>query len=227
LISGGGKMSYLTNLQEIRERARQQIVDGAVTKDYRLNREQAIGVLNEALATEIVCVLRYKFHYYMATGIHSQAIKDEFLEHANDEQEHANRIAERIKQLGGKPEMNPAFLSQVSHTEYKEGSSLADMIREDLVAERIAIETYHEIVKYFGEKDPTSRIMMEEILAKEEEHADDLADLLFAIEPQSGEPVRRLYFKDELPNVADAGSIAGTAQTEGEKYKTKTATKRG
>src|SRR5215475_13676781 len=223
----GGKMSYLTNLQEIRERARQQIDDGAVTKDYGLNREQTISVLNEALATEIVCVLRYMFHYFMATGIHSQAIKEEFLEHANDEQEHANRIAERIKQLGGKPEMNPASLSQVSHTEYKEGASLADMIREDLVAERIAIETYREIVKYFGEKDPTSRIMMEELLAKEEEHADDLADLLFAIEPQSGEPVRRLYFKDELPNVADAGSIAGTAQTEGEKYKTKTATKRG
>jgi len=220
-------MSYLTKLQEIRERARQQIVDGAVTKDYRLNREQAISVLNEALATEIVCVLRYRFHYFMATGIHSQAIKDEFLEHANDEQEHANRIAERIKQLGGKPEMNPASLSQVSHTEYKEGASLADMIREDLVAERIAIETYHEIVKYFGEKDPTSRIMMEEILAKEEEHADDLADLLFAIEPQTGEPVRRLYFKDELPSVADAGSVAKSTQTEGEQHKTKTATKRG
>jgi len=220
-------MGYLTNLQKIRERARQQIVDGAVTKDYRLNREQAVGVLNEALATEIVCVLRYMFHYFMATGIHSQAIKAEFLEHANDEQGHANRIAERIKQLGGKPEMNPAFLSQVSHTEYKEGASLADMIREDLVAERIAIETYREIVKYFGEKDPTSRIMMEELLAKEEEHADDLADLLFAIEPQSGEPVRRLYFKDELPNAAGAGSIAEPTQAEDEQYKTKTATKRG
>ena len=220
-------MSYLTNLQEIRERARQKIVDGAVTKDYLLNREQAIGVLNEALATEIVCVLRYMFHYFMATGIHSQAIKEEFLEHANDEQEHANRIAERIKQLGGKPEMNPASLSQVSHTEYKEGASLADMIREDLVAERIAIETYREIVKYFGEKDPTSRIMMEDILAKEEEHADELADILFAVEPQTGEPVRRLYFEDELPNVADAGSVDEAAQPEVRQQKSKTATGRG
>jgi bacterioferritin len=227
LIFVGGKMSFLTNLQEIRERARQQIDDGAVTKDYRLNREQAISVLNEALATEIVCVLRYRFHYYMATGIHSQAIKDEFLEHANDEQEHASRIAERIKQLGGKPEMNPAFVSQMSHSEYKEGVSLTDMIREDLIAERIAIETYREIVKYFGEKDPTSRIMMEEILAKEEEHADEMADLLFATEPQTGEPVRSLYFKDEIPNVADAGSVAEPAQPEGKHHRSKTAAKRG
>ena len=220
-------MSYLTNLQEIRERARRQIADGAVTMDYQLNPEQAIGVLNEALATEIVCVLRYMFHYFMSTGIHSQAIKDEFLEHANDEQEHANRIADRIKQLGGKPNMNPATISQMSHTEYNEGVSLADMIREDLIAERIAIETYHEIIKYFGEKDPTSRTMMEEILAKEEEHADDLADLLFAVEPSTGEPVRRLYFKDELMNVADAGSVAEPAHPEGKHQKSKTATGRG
>jgi len=219
-------MSFLIQLQEIRKRARQQIVDGAVTKDYELNREQAIDILNEALATEIVCVLRYRFHYFMASGIHSQSIKDEFLEHANDEQEHANRIAERIKQLGGKPEMNPASLSQMSHTEYNEGASLADMIREDLIAERIAIETYREIVKFFGEKDPTSRLMMEEILAKEEEHADELADLLFAFEPQTGEPVRRLYFKDELPNVANAGTIAEPEQPEDKKSVGKTATKR-
>lgn len=220
-------MSFLTNLQEIRERARQHIDDGAVTKDYRLNREQAISVLNEALATEIVCVLRYSFHYYMATGIHSEAIKDEFLEHANDEQEHANRIAERIKQLGGKPEMNPASVAKMSHSEYKEGVSLTDMIREDLIAERIAIETYREIVKFFGEKDPTSRIMMEEILAKEEEHADEMADLLFATEPQTGEPVRSLYFKDELPNVEDLGTVAEPAPPEGKHQRSKTATKRG
>ncbi|HKQ76545.1 MAG TPA: ferritin-like domain-containing protein [Blastocatellia bacterium] len=219
-------MSFLTQLQEIRKRARQQIVDGAVTKDYEINRDQAIGVLNEALATEIVCVLRYMFHYFMASGIHSQSIKDEFLEHANDEQGHANRIAERIKQLGGKPEMNPAFVSQMSHTEYNEGASLAEMIREDLIAERIAIETYREIIKFFGEKDPTSRLMMEEILAKEEEHADELADLLFAVEPQTGEPVRNLYFKDELPNVANARIVAEPAQPEGKKGVGKTATKR-
>ncbi len=220
-------MSFLTNLQEIRKRARQQIADGAVTNDYELNREQAIKILNEALATEIVCVLRYRFHYYMATGIHSQAIKEEFLEHANDEQEHANWIAERIKQLGGKPEMNPAFISQSSHTEYNEGASLADMIREDLIAERIAIETYREIIKFFGEKDPSSRVLMEKILAKEEEHADDLADLLFAIEPRTGEPVRRLYFTDELPNVANAGSIAEPSKPESKQEGSKTATKKG
>jgi bacterioferritin len=207
-------MSFLTNLQEIRDRARQQIVDGAVTKNYQLDREQAIGIMNEALATEIVCTLRYKFHYFMATGIHSQAIKEEFLEHANEEQEHADRIAERIKQLGGKPEMNPALVTGMSHSEFKEGVSLADMIREDLIAERIAIETYREIIKYFGEQDPTSRIMFEEILAKEEEHADELTDLLFAVELQTGEPARRLYFKDEIPNVSNAGSAAAPAQFE-------------
>jgi bacterioferritin len=140
-------------------------------------------VLNEALATELLCVLRYRFHYYMATGIHSAPAKAEFLEHAHDEQEHADMIAERIKQLGGKPEMNPASIAQRSHTEYAEGTSVMDMLREDLVAERVAIETYREIVKFFGERDSTSRVMMEEILAKEEDHADDLADLLFEVAP--------------------------------------------
>ncbi|HEY4212151.1 MAG TPA: ferritin-like domain-containing protein [Steroidobacteraceae bacterium] len=176
-------MSHLSQLDQIRKRARQKITEGAVTADYALDRDQAIGILNEALATEWVCVLRYQFHYFMATGIHSQAVKNEFKEHAAEEQEHANRIAERIKQLGGKPQMNPATLSALSHSEYNEGSSLTDMIREDLIAERIAVETYREIIKYFGDKDPTSRVMMEEILAKEEEHADELADLLQAVNP--------------------------------------------
>ena len=178
-------MSHLTQLKEIRERARKQIMEGAVTPDYALDRDQAIGILNEALATELVCVARYRFHYFMATGIHSQAIKEEFKEHADEEQEHADWLAERIKQLGGKPEMNPATVTANAHSEYKEGSSLADMIREDLVAERIAIETYREIIQYFGAKDPTSRTLMEKILAKEEEHADDMADLLFAVDPSS------------------------------------------
>jgi len=171
-------MSHVTQLQQIRDRARQQITEGAVTPDYALDRKQAIGILNEALATELVCVLRYRFHYFMATGIHSNSVKNEFKEHADEEQEHADRIAERIKQLGGKPEMNPATITTLSHSEYKEGTSLADMIREDLIAERIAVETYREIIRFFGDKDPTSRVMMEEILAKEEEHANDLADLL-------------------------------------------------
>src|SRR5438128_9027030 len=173
-------MQFLKNIQEIRARARQQIESGPVTKDYQLDRAQAISILNEALATEIVCVLRYRFHYFMATGIHAPAVAEEFLEHSEEEQEHADRIARRIKQLNGKPELNPVTVSETSHSEYKEGTSLADMIREDLIAERIAIETYREIVKYFGEKDPTSRIMMEAILAKEEEHADELTDLLFS-----------------------------------------------
>src|SRR5580765_3600926 len=206
-------MSFVSNLQEIRARARQQISDGAVTRDYKLNREQAIGIMNEALATEIVCVLRYKFHYFMATGIHSQAIKDEFLEHANEEQEHADRIAERIKQLGGKPEMNPASVIKMSHSEYKEGDSLADMIREDLVAERIAIATYREIVGYFGKRDSTSRRMFEEILAKEEEHADELTDLLFAVDPATGESPRILATVRWLSPALNAGRPRAKADT--------------
>jgi bacterioferritin len=197
-------MSHITQIEKIRERARQQIAEGAVTEDYKLDRKQAIAILNEALATEIVCVLRYSFHYFMATGIHSQAVKSEFKEHAAEEQEHAKRIAERIKQLGGKPELNPAVLTQHSHSEYREGTSLADMVREDLIAERIAIETYREIVRFFGDRDPTSRIMMEEILAKEEEHADDMADLLFAVQP-STEESRPLYFADEIPAGGNGG----------------------
>src|ERR1700754_856855 len=138
-------MSHVKNVQELRERARQHIMDGAVTQDYTLNKEQAIAILNEALATELVCVLRYKFHYYMATGIHSGAAKAEFLEHANEEQEHADEIAERIKQLGGKPEMNPAGLTGRSHSEYKEGQTVVEMLKEDLIAERIAIESYRDM----------------------------------------------------------------------------------
>lgn len=178
-------MSFLTGIEEIRARARQKIEEGAVTPDYSLDRDEAVSVLNEALATELLCVLRYRFHYYMATGIHSAPAKAEFLEHAHDEQEHAEMIAERIKQLGGKPDMNPATIAQRSHTEYTEGTSLMDMLREDLVAERVAIETYREIVQHFGERDPTSRVMMERILAKEEDHADDLADLLFEVSPDT------------------------------------------
>jgi bacterioferritin len=198
-------MSFLKNIEEIRQRARQAMEDGAMTHDYRLDRTQAVRVLNEALATEIVCVLRYRFHYFMATGIHSSAIAEEFLVYAQEEQAHADRIAARIKQLGGKPEMDPAVVARTSHTEYKEGTSLADMIREDLVAERIAVATYREIVKFFGQDDPTSRTMIEAILAQEEEHADELADLLFAVEPDTDNNTRRLYFADEIPGHSDAG----------------------
>src|SRR5438128_12189596 len=164
-------MQFLKNIQEIRARARQQIESGPVTKDYQLDRAQAISILNEALATELVCVLRYKFHYFMATGIHSAAVAAEFLQHAKEEQGHADRIAGRIRQLGGKPQMDPLVIAETSHRDYREGTSLAAMIREDLVAERIAIETYREIVHYFGEQDSTSRILTEDILAKQAKHA--------------------------------------------------------
>jgi bacterioferritin len=199
-------MSHSKQIQEIRDRARQHITEGPVTSDYGLDRERALAVLNEALATELVCVLRYKFHYFMATGIHSQAVKEEFLEHANEEQEHADRIAERIKQLGGKPEMNPAVFAGNAHSEYKEGTTLVDMLKEDLVAERIAIESYRDMVSFFGEKDPTTRRMLEEILAKEEEHADDLTDLLFA-QPEGGD-ARPLYYRDEVPGQESVGQSA-------------------
>lgn len=203
-------MSFLKNIKEIRQRARQTMEDGPVTYDYRLDPVQAVRVLNEALATEIVCVLRYRFHYFMATGIHSSAVAKEFLVYAQEEQEHADRIAARIRQLGGKPEMDPAVVARASHTEYKEGTSLVDMLREDLVAERIAVATYREIIKYFGQDDPTSRTMLEAILAQEEEHAAELADLLFAVEPDTDSNTRRLYFADEIPGHSDAGQEVHT-----------------
>ena len=157
---------------------------GAVTAGYRGDREMAIQLLNVALATEIVCVLRYKRHYFMAQGIHAEAVAEEFLQHANDEQSHADQIAVLITQLQGEPDLNPEGLAMKSHSQCVEGESLVDMIKEDLVAERIAIDSYIEIVRYFGDKDITSRRMMEEILAKEEEHADDMAMLLATLDPQ-------------------------------------------
>jgi bacterioferritin len=172
------KQPFLTDIKTLRQRARQHIENGAVTDGYRADRETVIRVLNEALATEIVCVLRYKRHYFMADGIHAQAVAAEFLEHANEEQGHADQIAHRIVQLGGEPNMSPDGMLTRSHSEYVEGANLLDMIREDLVAERIAIESYGEIVRYLGTNDPTTRRMMEEILAKEEEHADDLRTLI-------------------------------------------------
>jgi bacterioferritin len=175
--------SFLTDVRELRRRARQHIEDGAVTAGYGADRERVIAILNEALATEIVCVLRYKRHYFMATGIHANAVAQEFQEHAAEEQGHADRIAERITQLGGEPNFNPEGLASRSHSQYVEGGSLVDMIKEDLVAERIAIESYGEIVRFLGDGDITTRRMMEEILANEEEHADDLRDLLATLDP--------------------------------------------
>ena len=169
---------FLTDIKTLRERARQHIENGAVTEGYAADRDTILKLLNEALATEIVCVLRYKRHFYMASGIHAQSVGDEFLEHANEEQQHADQIATRIVQLGGSPNLSPEGMLSRSHSEYREGDGLVDMIKEDLVAERIAIDSYREIVNYIGTKDSTTRRMMEEILAKEEEHAEDLVSLL-------------------------------------------------
>lgn len=169
---------FLTDIKTIRDRARKHIENGAITPVYQGDLQTSIRILNEALATEIVCTLRYRNHFYMANGIHAQSVAQEFWEHANEEEMHAHQIAERITQLNGKPDFSPQGLATKSHSEYVESDSLIEMIKEDLVAERIAIESYTEIVRYFGEKDPTSRRVMEEILAKEEEHAQDLATLL-------------------------------------------------
>lgn len=169
---------FLTDIKTLRERARQHIENGAITEGYTADRETVVKLLNEALATEIVCVLRYKRHYFMASGIHAEGVAAEFLEHANDEQGHADSIAQRIVQLKGEPNFNPEGLLMRSHAEYVEGTTLTDMIKEDLVAERIAIDSYREIITYLGDKDPTSRRLMETILAVEEEHADDLVSLL-------------------------------------------------
>jgi bacterioferritin len=169
---------FVSDISELRKRARQHMQEGAVTSGYTADRETVIRILNEVLATEIVCVLRYKRHYYMATGIHAQAVAEEFLEHAKEEQTHADIAAERITQLGGEPNFNPEGLAMRSHSEYVEGTSLLDMVREDLVAERIAVESYGEIIRYLGNDDPTTRIAMEAIMSKEEEHADDMKKLL-------------------------------------------------
>ena len=169
---------FVTDIQTLRTRARQHIEQGAVTQGYRANRETVIRLLNEALATEIVCVLRYKRHYFMASGINAQSVAQEFLQHANDEQTHADQLAQRIVQLGGAPNFSPDGLITRSHSEYIEGVTLLDMIKEDLVAERIAIDSYRDMINYFGNEDPTTRRLMEGILAMEEEHADDLVSLL-------------------------------------------------
>jgi bacterioferritin len=176
--AGGKDPPFLTDVKTLRERARQHIEEGAVTQSYGADRDTVVKVLNDALATEIVCVLRYKRHYFTAQGIHSESVKAEFLEHANEEQAHADQISERIVQLGGAPDLNPAGLATRSHAQYVEGTSLVDMIKEDLVAERIAIDSYREIAQWLDRKDPTTRRIMEEILAKEEEHAEDLSSLL-------------------------------------------------
>ncbi len=178
--------TFKADIEEIRRRARQKMEDGAVTASYQADKDKVVEVLNEVLATEIVCTLRYRNHYYMAQGIHSEAVAQEFLEHAKEEQQHADMVADRIAELGGNPNFSPEGLATRSHAEYKECDSLEDMIREDLVAERIAISTYSEIVRWLANDDPTTRRIIEEILAKEEEHADDLAKLLVRLGGHDG-----------------------------------------
>ena len=172
------KQPFLTDIQTLRARARMHIEQGAITEGYQADREVVIKILNEALATELVCILRYKRHYFMANGINADSVAQEFLQHATEEQGHADEIATRIVQLRGEPNFNPEGLAMRSHAEYVEGNSLLDMIKEDLVAERIAIDSYGEMIRYIGDKDITTRRMLEGILATEEEHADDLSSLL-------------------------------------------------
>jgi bacterioferritin len=180
---------FVSDIENIRKRAREDIEKGAMTAGYNADRSTVVKLLNHALATELVCVLRYKYHYYMASGIHSQSIKAEFLEHAGEEQEHADWIAERITQLDGKPNLSPEGLLSRSHSDYVEGVDLVDMIKEDLVAERIAIDSYREIIDYIDTKDPTTRRLLEKILAVEEEHAEDMNTLLEDL-GKKGEPAK-------------------------------------
>jgi bacterioferritin len=172
------RKSFLTDVKTLRRRARQHIEQGAVTAGYRAHRATVIKILNEALATEIVCVLRYRRHHFMASGLNAQSVAQEFLQHANEEQAHADQIAQRIVQLGGEPNFSPEGLLTRSHSEYVEGATLIEMIREDLVAERVAIDSYREMIAFLGNNDSTTRRMLEGILAMEEEHADDLVSLL-------------------------------------------------
>jgi bacterioferritin len=175
--------SQLSSIAALRQRAREHMEKGAVTETYGADREAVLRLLNEALATEIVCTLRYRRHFFMANGIHAEGIKEEFRAHAVEEQEHADMIAARIVQLDGEPNFDPRGLAERSHAEYVAGKSLNDMIREDLVAERVAIDSYKEMIAFIGGGDPTTRRMLEQILAKEEEHAEDLSSMLVAVTP--------------------------------------------
>ena len=176
------KKPFLTDIKTLRARARRHIQEGAVTAGYRADRKTVVKLLNEALATEIVCVLRYRRHHFMAAGMNAEPVAQEFLVHANEEQQHADQIAGRIVQLNGEPNFSPEGLLSRSHAEYVEGEDLIDMIKEDLVAERVAIDSYREMIEYIGNKDTTTTRMLEGILAMEEEHADDLVGLLEDLE---------------------------------------------
>jgi len=173
--------TFKADIEEIRRRAIEKMDDGAVTASYAADRDKVVEVLNEVLATETVCTLRYRSHYFMAKGVHSPGVEQEFLEHANEEQQHADMVAKRITELGGAPNLDPEGLATRSHAQYGTGHTLEEMIKEDLIAERIAIATYSEIIRWLGNDDPTTRRLIETILATEEEHADDMASLLARI----------------------------------------------
>src|SRR5262245_7243658 len=170
--------TFVADMKEIRRRAREHLTEGAVTQNYKGRVDASIAILNQAVATEIICILRYKFHAVCAAGIASQAVKEEFAQHAMEEEQHLDLLTERINQLGGKPNLDPEGVASRAASKYVEGNNLVEMIKEDLVAERVAIETYREMVRYFGDKDPTTRVLLERILAQEEEHANHMHDLL-------------------------------------------------
>src|SRR6478672_3487787 len=170
--------TFVADMKEIRRKAREHLTEGAITQNYKGKVEDSIAILNHAVATEIVCILRYKFHAVCAAGLASEAVKGEFAQHAKEEEQHLDLLTERINQLGGKPNLNPEGVASRAASEYVEGDNLVEMIKENLVAERIAIETYRDMVRHFGDKDVTTRVLLERILAQEEEHANDMHDLL-------------------------------------------------
>lgn len=192
-------MSFLADVKNIEASVRKSLEDGPVTPYYELNREEVHKLLNAALASEIVCVLRYQQHYYMATSIYQEALQDMFKEHWDEEQEHANQIAERLKQLGGVPNFNPAGIAERAFSHFASGHTLADLLREDLLAERVVIKLYNDYINYFGTKDPTTRRMFEDLLAEEEEHADEIADLLYTIDPETGKTVEQFTGDRVIP----------------------------
>ncbi len=211
------KEPFRADMEAIRRRAREKMDQGAVTEAYKADRAQVIDVLNQVLATEIVCVLRYKNHYFMAQGVHGDSVASEFLEHANEEQGHADQVAKRITQLGGNPDLDPKNLATRSHAEYRECEDLEEMIREDLAAERVAIATYSEIIRWLGDDDPTTRRMMEELLAKEEEHADDLANLLEPSRRHGAAEHRRAIplTSDQPASIREPGAAAAASRGRG------------
>jgi bacterioferritin len=194
--------SFIRDLEEIRQRAMRKLEDGAVTDNYGLDRAQSVAILNEALASEIVCVLRYQHHYFMASGVHGRSVAQTFKAHSDQEREHMDEIAERIQQLGGKPDFNPGTLVGRSVSQYVEGESLGQMIREDLIAERVVIDVYQRFIEHFGSKDPTTRTMFEHIKGEEENHADELSELLFIVDPRTGADRKNDPWVTEAPQSA-------------------------